>query len=170
MKASKKLVIAAITLPLVLGTVSAFAFGDKDGRGKKDNCRNEFGRGMMKALEVTDEQKTQIKELCQAAKEEKHSDKEQRSKERKPVDMEKHKQRMEQLNALVLADKFDAKKATEIAQEMAKKHIAQQVSKLEMKFNLLAILTPEQKAKFVEIQEERMGEWTERKHGGRDHK
>ncbi|MCV2403203.1 CpxP family protein [Marinomonas sp. C2222] len=163
MKATKKFVIAAVTLPLVLGTASAYAFGGKDHKGKDNNCRNELGRGMMKALEITEEQKAEIKELCQVAKEEKRG-----AKEQQPFDMEKHKQRFEQLNALLLADTFDKSKANAIAQEMAEKHAAQQMSKLEMKFKVLNVLTPEQKAKYVELQEERMAKKAEKKQERRD--
>lgn len=158
MKATKKFVIAAVTLPLVLGTVEAYAFGGKDHKGKDNHCRSELGRGMMKALDITDEQKAEMKELCQIAKEEKRDAKEQQA-----FDMEKHKQRFEQLNALLLADTFDTSKANAIAQEMAEKHAAQQMSKLEMKFKMFSILTPEQKAKFIELQEERMAEKAEKK-------
>ena len=38
MKTAKKLVLAAVVLPLTLGTASAFAFGGKDHKGGHGDC------------------------------------------------------------------------------------------------------------------------------------
>ncbi|MCA2470508.1 CpxP family protein, partial [Vibrio alginolyticus] len=55
MKSAKKLVLAAVVLPLTLGTASAFAFGGKDHhKGPRDECGMGMDRGIMRDLNLTD--------------------------------------------------------------------------------------------------------------------
>lgn len=161
MKMTKKLIIASIVLPLVLSTGSALAFGGKDNKGNKGGhgeCRVGLDRGMMKQLELTDAQKEQLKTLRKATKEER--------KNKASGSPEQHQAErlagLEKVNNLLLADKFDPAKATEIAQEMAQKQIKRQVSMLNNQYKMISILTPEQKTKFVEIQKERLSNCAEK--------
>jgi protein CpxP len=162
MKMAKKLILASVVLPLVLSTGSAFAFGGKDHKGNHEQCRPGLDRGMMKELELTDAQKDQFKALRKANKEERKDKSKGDPEQRKEV----QEQKLEQLNALLLADKFDPAKATELARERAQKQIQRQVNMLNKQYKMLSILTPEQKEKFVELQEERLDECAEdRSHG-----
>ncbi|ETX10282.1 periplasmic repressor CpxP [Marinomonas ushuaiensis DSM 15871] len=159
MKMTKKLIIASVVLPLVLSTGSAFAFGGKDNKGHKGECRVGMDRGIMKQLELTDIQKEQFKTLRKATKEErknKGKDKPEQHQAKRLADFEK-------VNSLLLADKFDPAKATEIAQKMAQKQIKRQVSLLNNQYQMISILTPEQKTKFVELQKERLNDCAEKR-------
>ncbi len=67
MKPAKKLILAAVVLPLTLGTASAFAFGGKDHhKGPRDECGPGMDRGIMRQLDLTDAQKEQLNELREA--------------------------------------------------------------------------------------------------------
>lgn len=67
MKSAKKLVLAAVVLPLTLGTASAFAFGGKDHhKGPRDECGMGMDRGIMRDLNLTDAQKDQLQSFRDA--------------------------------------------------------------------------------------------------------
>ena len=142
MKTAKKLVLAAVVLPLTLGTASAFAFGGKDHKGH---------RGIMRQLDLTDAQKDQLKEMREANKAEmkaKFAD----GKEARMAERQAHH---EKVQALLLADNFDAAAANDLAKEMVEKQTERRVKMMEKKHQMLSVLTPEQKTKFVELQKER---------------
>lgn len=166
MKMAKKLIIASVVLPLVLST-SAFAFGGKDHKGPQEECRPGLDRGMMKELNLTDSQKEQFKTLRQANKEEmkeRFSDKKEQGEKARMAHFDK-------VNSLLMADKFDPAKATELAQEMSDKHVKRQVDMLSKQHKMLSILTPEQKTKFIELQKERMEDCDDMpRHHGKDRK
>lgn len=171
MKMAKKIILASVVLPFALSAGSALAFGGKDHKGGDGQCFPGLDRGILKQLELTDAQKDQLKELRKANKEDHKANREDRkekgvSEERKVV----QEQKLEQLNGLLLADKFDPAQATKIAQEMAQKHIKRQVSMLNKQYQMISILTPEQKEKFVELQEERLDNCAEKMHKGKDRK
>ncbi len=149
MKMAKKLILASLVLPLAISAGSAFAYGGKDHRGSHNDCRSGMDRGMMKDLNLTDEQKTQLKELRQANKDTmKRGGKE-------PAQQEAHRN---QLNELLLADTFDSAKAKALAEQMSGKHTERQVEKLSKQHQMLSILTPEQKTQFIEQQKKHMEE------------
>jgi|UniRef100_A6VVL0 periplasmic protein CpxP/Spy len=166
MKMAKKLILASVVLPLVLST-SAFAFGGKDHKGPQEECRPGLDRGMMKELNLTDSQKEQFKTLRQANKEEmkeRFSDKKEQGEKARMAHFDK-------VNSLLMADKFDPAKATELAQEMSDKHVKRQVDMLSKQHKMLSILTPEQKTKFIELQKERMEDCDDMpRHHGKDRK
>lgn len=171
MKMSKKIILASVVLPIALSTGSALAFGGKDHKDEKDQCRPGLDRGILKQLDLTDDQKEQLKELRKVAKEERKAGREDRKEKGDPEQRkEAQGQKLEQLNNLLLADKFDPAQATKIAQEMAEKHIKRQVSMLNKQYQMISILTPEQKAKFVELQEERLDNCAEKMRHGKDRK
>ena len=166
MKMAKKLILASVVLPLVLST-SAFAFGGKDHKGSQEECRPGLDRGMMKELNLTDSQKEQFKTLRQANKEEmkeRFNDKKEQGEKARMAHFDK-------VNSLLMADKFDPAKATELAQEMSDKHVKRQVDMLSKQHKMLSILTPEQKTKFIELQKERMEDCDDMpRHHGKDRK
>ncbi|WOD08016.1 CpxP family protein [Marinomonas sp. GJ51-6] len=171
MKMAKKIILASVVLPFALSAGSALAFGGKDHKGGDGQCFPGLDRGILKQLELTDAQKDQLKELRKANKEDRKADREDR-KEKGDSEPRKvaQEQKLEQLNGLLLADKFDPAQATKIAQEMAQKHIKRQVSMLNKQYQMISILTPEQKEKFVELQEERLDNCAEKMHKGKDRK
>ncbi|MBU1296944.1 MAG: CpxP family protein [Gammaproteobacteria bacterium] len=166
MKMAKKLILASVVLPLVLST-SAFAFGGKDHKGSQEECRPGLDRGMMKELNLTDSQKEQFKTLRQANKEEmkeRFNDKKEQGEKARMAHFDK-------VNSLLMADKFDPAKATELAQEMSDKQVKRQVDMLSKQHKMLSILTPEQKTKFIELQKERMEDCDDMpRHHGKDRK
>ncbi|KGY13417.1 periplasmic repressor CpxP [Vibrio tubiashii] len=152
MKMTKKLVLAAAVLPLALGTASAYAFGGKDGkRGGKGECGGGFDRGVMRQLDLTDAQQEQIKEMRQADKQAMRAAFEENF-ETRHAEMQAQKAKVQQL---VLADNFDQAAANELAKSMVEQQTERKVNMLEKQHQMLSILTPEQKAKFVELQGER---------------
>jgi protein CpxP len=163
MKMAKKLILASVVLPLVLSTGSAFAFG---GNGQKDHqvCRSGLDRGMLKELNLTDEQKEQFKSLRKASREDNKAKRDNADPKQRNAMQE---QRLEQLNNLLLAEKFDPTKATQIAKEMSQKRITRQVEKLNEQHKMLSILTAKQKNTFVELQKEHLDECID---DMRDHK
>jgi len=159
MKLAKKVVLAAAVLPLALGTASAYAFGGKDHkRGGPGECGGGFDRGMMRQLDLTDAQQEQLKQMRsegkQAMKEAFKQNFETRQAQR-----EAHQAQMQQL---MLADNFDQATANELAKQMVEKQTERKVKMLEKQHQMLSILTPEQKAKFTEMQQERMGKCAEK--------
>ena len=149
MKMAKKLILASLVLPLAISAGSAFAYGGKDHRGPHNECRSGMDRGMMKELNLTDEQKTQLKELRRA-----NRDTMKRG-EKAPAQQEAHRN---QLNELLLADTFDSAKAKALAEQMSDTHTERQVEKLSKQHQMLSILTPDQKTQFIEQQKDRMDE------------
>ncbi|EGQ7844928.1 CpxP family protein [Vibrio alginolyticus] len=161
MKSAKKLVLAAVVLPLTLGAASAFAYGGKNHhKGPRDECGMGMDRGVMRQLDLTDAQKDQLKEMREANKVEmkaKFAD----GKEARMAERQAHHAKVQ---SLLLADNFDEAQATELAKEMVERQTERRVQMLERKHQMLSVLTPEQKAKFVELQNERMQECGDRMH------
>ncbi|MER2498485.1 CpxP family protein [Vibrio neptunius] len=148
MKTAKKLLLAAMILPLTLGTASAFAAKDH-----KKGSHGEFGfdRGIMRQLDLTDAQKEHIKTLRETSKTQMKAEFKQNF-EAHHAEMQANK---EKLQALVLADTFDQVAANELAKQMVEQQTERKVKMLEKQHQMLSILTPEQKTKYVELQKER---------------
>ena len=153
MKMTKKLVLAAAALPLVFGTASAYAYGggDKgDHKGMHGKCGG-FDKKIMRQLDLTDAQKDQLKEMREANKAEmkaKFAD----GHEARMAERQAHHDKVQ---ALLLADNFDEAAANDLAKEMVEKQTERRVKMMEKKHQMLSVLTPEQKTKFVELQKER---------------
>ncbi|ETI58704.1 CpxP family protein [Marinomonas profundimaris] len=170
MKMTKKLIIASVVLPLTLSAAGAFAFGGKHHEDRHDECRPGSGldRGMIRELNLTDSQKEQFKTLRQANRDEMRERFQGEPEQRGEI----REARAEKLNDLLLADKFDAAKATKMAQEMSNKQVERQVEMLSKQHKMLSILTPEQKQQFVELQKERLEDCGDDmpRHKGKDRK
>lgn len=161
MNTAKKMVLAAVVLPLTLGTASAWAFGGggKDNhKGPRDECRGGLDRGIMRQLDLTEEQQAQLKEMREAGRDE--------MKAQFKENFESHQAQMQahraSVQALVLADTFDQAAAQELAKQMVDQQTERRVKMLEKEHKMLSVLTPEQKAKFVELQQERATECGEK--------
>lgn len=162
MKLAKKVVLAAAVLPLALGTASAYAFGGKDhnngGNGRHGECGGGFDRGIMRQLDLTDAQKTQLQEMREAGKKEMKAAFKDNFEARHAEKQAQHAK----VQQLVLADNFDQVAANELAKSMVEQQTERKVKMLEKQHKMLSILTPEQKAKFVELQQERSTECAEK--------
>lgn len=155
MKTAKKLILAAVVLPLTLATTSAFAYGGKHHKGgSRHECGMNMDRSIMNQLDLTDEQRTKLKEM----RDERRADMKQKFKggaEGKHAEMQAHRAKMQEL---MLADNFDEAAATALAKQMVEKHTEYKVQMMARQHKMLSVLTPEQKAKFTELQNERMNE------------
>lgn len=108
---------------------------------------------MMSKLDLTSEQKTQMKEFRQAKKEQMKVHKEQRKALR--------------LRKQALLDNYSDAEAEAIAKDMAEMVQAKVLNRMKSTQTIMAILTPEQKEKFKEMMKKR----AERKghHGKKGH-
>ncbi|PMH46249.1 stress adaptor protein CpxP [Vibrio sp. 10N.286.49.B3] len=160
MKTFKKLVLAAVVLPLTLGSVSAFANngGKSQNKGPQGKCGG-FDQGIMKKLDLTDAQKEQLKEMKKADREEMKA---QRTAKKAQMQAGKQAQHL-QAQELVLADSFDEAAANQLAQQMVEQQSERRVATLKKQHEKLSVLTAEQKEAFKELSEQRMTKCMEKK-------
>ncbi|TOD63843.1 CpxP family protein [Vibrio parahaemolyticus] len=154
MKSVKIFVLAAIVLPLTFGTAGALAFGGQHyHNGPHDECGMGMGmdRGVMRHLNLTQAQQEQLRSLRDTNRAEMRSKYAEHHQARRA----EHHAKMQ---SLLLADTFDEAQATALAKEMVDLHTEYRVRMLERKHQMLSVLTPEQKAEFVKLQNERMQE------------
>ncbi|WP_114767548.1 CpxP family protein [Vibrio rhodolitus] len=151
MKTVKKLVLAAAVVPMVFASASALAFGGK-GDHKGGHCQGGMDRGIIKQLDLTDAQKDQLKQMRETNKAQMKENYQANFEARKAERQAQH----EKVQQLVLADNFDQAAANELAKQMVEKQTERKVKMLEKQHQMLSVLTPEQKAKFVELSKERM--------------
>ncbi len=159
MKSAKKLVLAAVVLPLTLSAAGALAYGGKNQqKGPRDECGPGMDRGIMRQLDLTDAQRDQLQSLREANRAEMRgknsADRDARIAERQAYHAK--------VQALVLADSFDEAQATALAKEMVEQQTERRVQMLERRHKMFSVLTPEQKAELVKLQNERMQECGER--------
>ncbi len=158
MKTTKKLMLIALMAPFALGSASALASGEKTppppGPGPKgfdQMCHGGFERGMFKDLNLTDAQKTQLKEMRE------------KGREAMKGEMEKnfaaHREEMKAFQAqeqkLVLADNFDQAAANALAKQMAEKQAERRVEMMSKRHDMLSVLTAEQKQKYAQLMQDR---------------
>ncbi len=161
MKKMTKVLLATSVLPIVLGSASAFAKGGNNDdfrsnhRNFRDNdrCEPSDGRGMMRELNLTQEQQTKLRDMRQAER----------------TEMQKERQEMrgqmqsfhQKENQLMLAKNFDQKAAEKLAKQMVDVQAAHRAEMMQKRFEMMNILTPEQKAKFTELQQQRFAKMEE---------
>ena len=142
----KKLTVAILSMVLVAGG-AMFVFA-QDGAANKDGKRGFGKRGfhrggrhgmMLRGLDLTDEQKAQIKTIMQASKE-----------NSKPL-REQVKATREKLQMLAESGNFDQARIQALADEQGKLTAQMIVEKEKVKSQISAILTAEQKAKAAEM-------------------
>ncbi len=155
MKRVNKLMLAAVVLPLTLGSAGALAYGGKGpNKGPRDECGPGMDRGIMRQLDLTDAQKEQLTALRNAKRDEMRN-KNSADRAARQAERQAYQAKVQEL---VLADNFDEAQATELAKEMVEKQTERRVEMLQKRHQMLNILTPEQKTEFAKLQGERMQE------------
>lgn len=142
----KKLTAAILSIVLVaMGAMFVFA---QDGAGQKDGKRGFGKRGghhrgghgmMLRGLDLTDEQKAQVKTIMQSSRE-----------ASKPL-REQMKANRQKLQALSDSGNFDQAQVQALADEQGRLTAQMIVEKEKVKSQISAILTTEQKAKAAEM-------------------
>ncbi|PHJ41231.1 Spy/CpxP family protein refolding chaperone [Vibrio sp. PID17_43] len=164
MKRLKSRTIEMLILPLVFASTSAIADSHEQEYDEKfhDKCgiSMNLDRGMVHQLDLTDEQKAKLKSIREAHKQEKK----QTNVNRKVEQKERH-QRMQ---AIVLESEFNHAKANGFAQEVAAIQAERSVQMMKNKHEMLSVLTTEQKAKFVQLQDDRQKECSNKRHQRND--
>ncbi|MDV7105478.1 CpxP family protein [Vibrio sp. TH_r3] len=158
MKLSKKIIIAAAALPMVFATTSAIAKGGHDMDGKKQGSFEKFDKGLIRQLDLTEEQKDQLRDLRQANRDENKTDRDANRAAR----MAEMQAQRSAVQDLVLADDFDQAKAEQLAKAMVEKQAERRVQQLEKQHEMLSVLTADQKEQLKELQAERMQKMSER--------
>ncbi len=151
MKMTKKLVITAAVLPMVLATASVSAFGGKSGHGAKDGhggMRKGSEHSLISQLDLTAEQQQQLRDMREAKRSEHYDNRDAR--------MEENKAHHEAMQALVLADTFDQAAAEKLAKEMVEQQTERRVQKLAHQHKMFSILTADQKEQLKELRTEHM--------------
>ncbi|MGF1758136.1 CpxP family protein [Photobacterium sagamiensis] len=158
----KKVLVMAIALPLTLGSASALAYGGGGGGGhnggKHNGCNAQDGRKAFRALDLTDAQQEEMKSLREANREAMIA---QRQGPRAAMQANH-----DQMQALMLADKFDDAAVRKLAQNMSVDQAEHRMAMLENRHTMLNILTPEQKEKYKQLQSDRRAQcearWAEK--------
>lgn len=143
MKFSKRIAVTAIALPLMIGSVSAMAYGGKHhGGAGMHGGKDMMGKHLLRGIDLTDEQKEEMKALRQQNREAMQANR-----------AEFHAQMMaerQQMQALMLADNFDEAAVRALAEKMVDQQVERRVAMMQRKHQMLSILTPEQKAQVKE--------------------
>ncbi|ELR63981.1 hypothetical protein C942_03060 [Photobacterium marinum] len=150
----KKTLLIAIALPFALGSASALAYGGghkgghhggyHEGRG---GCGNFDGKQMFRDLDLTDEQRDQMRDFRRTNRDA------MRTEYREHFDtMRGYHQQMQNL---MLAENFDENAVRNLAKQMSDLQIEHRVTMLKKRHEMLAVLTPAQKEKLKQLQDER---------------
>jgi len=151
----KKVVIAILSIVLV-ATGTIFIFAQKGGQEGKRGFGKHGIRGgghgfFLRGLDLTDEQKAQVKQIREA------------SKEKNKAVREQLKATRQSLNELTANGAFDEAQVTAIANQQAALHSHMIVEKERVKSQIFAILTDEQKAKAAQMKEQMKERFKNRK-------
>jgi protein CpxP len=155
----KKFAIAALLVPLALGSASAMAFGG----GKGGEQRGGMDNRMLRQLDLTDEQKDELKAIAETQREANRSAMEENREERMA---EMQAAKTAELNLVLSAD-FSDEDAQQLAAQMVEKQQTRYVQKLRLQHEMMSVLTDEQKAELQTLQAERMAEMAEKDGKGR---
>ena len=143
----KKITVAILSIILVaMGAMFIFAQNGGNAEGKqgfgKRGGHKRGGHGLfLRGLDLTDEQKAQVKTVTEASREKTKSLHEQLKASR------------EQLDQATANGAFDEAQVTALAQAQAALHAQMIVEKERVKSQIFALLTDEQKAKASEMRE-----------------
>lgn len=143
MKFSKRIAATVIALPLMMGSMSAMAFGGKhhDGEGMHGG-KGMMGKHLLRGVDLTDEQKAELKTL-----------REQKRESMKANKGEFRTQMMadrQQVQELMLADNFDEAAVRALAEKMVDQQVERRVAMVKSQHEMMSILTPEQKVQVKE--------------------
>lgn len=145
MKKSIALFIAASSMIVSTG---AMAFGNMGHGDEKNQCKMGGDRALLKQLELTDEQQKQLADV---------QDKNNAAKRASiKNNMQAYKDAMEAMNSIIYADKFDEAQAKEVATKAADYQIKNQVEIAKGRYDMLQVLTAEQREQFKTLEAENM--------------
>ncbi|WP_137674794.1 Spy/CpxP family protein refolding chaperone [Agarivorans sp. Toyoura001] len=136
----KKLLVTTLVGALVIAPV-AFA--------AKGNMQDGMKRGghpamkMMKKLDLTDEQKVQVKDIMQQYKPQ-------------GGDKEQHQAMHEQRMAIITSATFDESAAQALIDIQQAKHQTRMLNMLQAQQEIYQVLTPEQQQKYIEMSSKKM--------------
>ncbi|GAA5218304.1 Spy/CpxP family protein refolding chaperone [Corallincola platygyrae] len=133
--------LVALTIAAILVSPLAIA---KPGKGGDNNPMKQ----VLSQLDLSDDQKSEIRELMKSAKAEKKANRETNKAER-----EDHK---EQMRALITADSFDENAAKVLIAERQEKMAEHMLKRVEMHYKIYHLLEPAQQEKFLELMEAQM--------------
>ncbi|MCG3729621.1 CpxP family protein [Vibrio cincinnatiensis] len=151
MNMTKKMVLAAVVLPLTLGSASVFAYGGKGKPNHDGMCGMHNERAMTRELKLTPEQQSQMKAL-------REQNRQTMQEKRKSGPRDEMRSIREQERNLMLAPDFDQAAATELAKQMVDMHVERRVEMMKNRHQMMSILTDEQKEKLQTLQQECMDE------------
>lgn len=139
----KKIIIAILAFA-VLATGVMFAVAQRSGDGKKGGWGKRGGhhRGgmMLRGLDLTDEQKAQVKQIMEASKAKTQPLRES---------LNANRQKMKEVTA---NGAFDEAQITSLATEKGTLSVQMSVERARLKSQVFALLTAEQKAKAAEME------------------
>lgn len=160
MNMSKRVLVVMMALPLLVGSVAYADGGHRDGGHYGGKGGSACGmHGAMEQLNLTDEQKAEMKALRQSGKERMYA---------KGSD-DNRKAHHEKVDKLIMAEQFDEAQAQEIADEMASMHSQRIVQRFANQHQMMSILTPEQKEKWLELKQGKDSMECDRKKGRDKH-
>jgi protein CpxP len=151
----KKITVAILSIVLVaMGALFIFAQTTEKPEGKRGFGKKGHKRGghamMFRGLDLTEEQKAQMKQIRQTSKEKIKPIREQ---------MKANRQKLAELSA---GGNFDRAQVQTIAAQQGSLSAQMIVERESIKSQIFQILTPEQKAKAAEIQAQRKQRMQER--------
>lgn len=139
----KKITAAILSIVLIaMGAMFIFAQTTDKPEGKRGHFGKRGARGMMfRGLDLTDEQKAQIKQITENSRA-----------TVKPI-REQMKANRQELREITAGGSFDQARVQEIAARQGSLSAQMIVEKERVKSQIFQILTPEQKAKAAEMKE-----------------
>lgn len=147
MKHSIKVTLAALLMATSLGATAGHHGGQECGmRGQ-----GEMHKALWQ-LDLSDEQRTEIKAIFKASKEEHKAKREQRDDEVRKAERE---QRKAQMKALMDAAEFDEEAAKALIAERQQKQSERQLVQMRNHHQVMQILTVEQREQLAEMHKER---------------
>ncbi|WP_338590539.1 Spy/CpxP family protein refolding chaperone [Shewanella khirikhana] len=155
-KLMKRGVIALMVSGALLGGTAAMANPYHEGHGERGPMMMEKMRHMFRGLDLTDEQKTQIRELMKAHKED-------RKAQREGKDDAARSAHHDKMMALMNAERFDEAAAKALIAERQAQGEARALEAMKLQHEIYQVLTPEQKAKFQTRFDEKRKEREERR-------
>jgi len=156
MNMAKKMILAAVVLPIALGSAASFAAGGGKGYGQGRGFDGDCGRGGMMnpavfaQLNVTSEQKAQMAELRLQQRDAMQAQRAGKRTEMRALRMKERE--------LVMSANFDEAAAQKLAKQMVERRTEQRVAMMKQRNAMMNVLTADQKAKLTTIQQERMNE------------
>ncbi len=147
MKIYKRLAVAILSLPLIMGTMPAFA------EAQNARCIGKVKpKHLLRNIVLTEAQEEQLKALNKKNREEFMANKTNQANKTKE-NLNLHNQMQDYL----LTDTFDEKKVRELAVKMTEEHVNRRLKRIQKQHAILQILTPEQK-KQVKVNMEKMAQ------------